>query len=381
MKIIQFQQPSVDTNNFNFKSKTTKRSIKNNKNLQFKSNKKKRSIINRPRDDKKYFLTLKKIILSIIVILLIGICGVIISLVVHKIKNKKVSRKPFEDMSGSSLKTSKNPDLNSLVELDFNLLIQNISYKESETLLGLEIIKENNILLNKAMDNINNTLIIIENSNNQLNKINSEIFYNPPNLLKNPIKASLKIIKSDLELYKRKYEELKEKINNYTDTIIHSFKNIYSPINNTRNEVNTISFQFKKRIKDLFTILVLQQNGLKNIYTRKLEEINKNKFDEDNSFLYNRQEEFKNEISELNKLYNILFSYINQTNQIINNEIIEISNEVKDLKNKIEEGIMEYEQDLQKFTDQEDAQKFHENLIKIKKSFLSLKDNINKKKK
>ena len=174
MKIIGFQGLQ---NNNNIES-SQRGNISNDKNNQ--------------ENTKKICINKKILIPIIIITLILIIVGAIILLKIIKKENK--SPTPIK------------------------ILLSDFNYEESESILNLEIIGNNTILISKALNNINNLLIIYKNHN--LSEINSKINYNPPSFLENPTKNNLKIVKSDLEFYERKYSELSEEINNITSLYI-----------------------------------------------------------------------------------------------------------------------------------------------------------------
>ena len=254
--------------------------------------------------------------------------------------------------------------------------ISDLSFQEIEELMNSEIIQKNHILLNETLENINNLIIFCENSSLELNEINPDISFVFPDFLQNPIKPALKVAKSDIELYQRKYKELINNINNFINITIDSVQNISLPLNNMKNEINKLIIQYEEIIRSLCIPFILEQKRLHIINaTNKInekKEINLRKLS-----IIDQIEEYKNETENLNILYNEFFQYINKETQIIEDEIKEISILATDFKNKIEDDISKYKETMNKFTDPNDIQKIHENLIDIKSSLISTKDYFN----
>ena len=245
-----------------------------------------------------------------------------------------------------------------------------LSYEEAKSLLNFEVIENNDFLLNNISDGVNNSILICQQYN--INDIPSEIIYNSPYFLENPTKTSLKIVKSDLDIYKGKYEELSKEINILGNTSILFFNNFSYSIEKMKDEVNKIIYQFKYVIKNISIPLIYMEKILKNnrMLNEDVENIN-NKLS-----LFTKIEEYKNETEKLNILYNKMFKYIEESVQLINNEIIEFSNSFIELQNEIEEGMSNFEQIIDNFENPDDILFFHENLKAMKTNFVSIKNEL-----
>ena len=112
-----------------------------------------------------------------------------------------------------------------------------------------------------------------------------------------------------LNYIKKSYEDLALNINNFTKEVSESLKNLSFPLNEMKDEINKVLFQFKDIIKNLSIPLILEQKGLvskkstnrTNKYLRKLD-------------IKDQIEEYKNQIENLILLYNELFQYLNDEN-------------------------------------------------------------------
>ena len=244
--------------------------------------------------------------------------------------------------------------------------VSELSYEKAEKMLNLQIIGINHNLLNRSLSKINDSLSICENTNFSL--INSTFNHAFPNFLNNTTKSALKVIKADLELYKEKYEELKESINNFTMQVANSFENSYSPLNEMKKEISKLLIDFENIIKNLCLPLLAKKRIFDIMDLRKLNE------DIDKLSIIKKIELFRNDTEKLNILYNQLFNYINETAGIISDEFNDIPELIEELQKRMEKGMINFEERIANFTEDKDIQYFHENLIVIKKDFISLKN-------
>ena len=319
---IQIDSLTTEKNNIVFKYKE-KRSIKNNK------------------KNSKLKLYLPIIISSILFITAI----IFLIIILHK----KKSSQPIIKISLSDL-----------------------SYEKGEKIMNLLIIGENHNLLNRSLSKINDSLIIIENSN--FSFIKSKLNYMTPNFLNVTTKTALKIVKTDLEFYKDKYEELIEKINNFTLKILISFEISYSIINDIKKEINNLLLDFENIIKNLCVPLIAKERVFDIMNLRKLNEYGLYNKDIDKLSIIKNIELYRNDTEKLNMLYSTLFKYINESTQIIYDGISEIPDLIEELKRDMENGIINFKERISNFIESKSIQYFHENLIEIKKDFISLKN-------
>ena len=246
-------------------------------------------------------------------------------------------------------------------------IISNWPYEEIESKICSQIIFQNHILLNETINNISDYLI------NELDLkiiVNiSKISYSPPDYLINPTTNTLKILKSDIELYKNIYQRLSIDIYNFTLKKYEILNNIYSSLNDIKEDFIYLLYQFKENVKNISIPFILEREGLLN-----KTELNKN------ISLFDEIEKYKNEINNLNDLYNIFFKYINNEIQIIVDEINIIKNYTLDLQRKIEEQKEIFIKKLEEFNIARDNLEYHEILIQIKNTIISIREEINKKK-
>ena len=249
-----------------------------------------------------------------------------------------------------------------------NNIISGYSYEEIESRIGFPIIYENNILLNDTINNINDYIILNDSDIEIITNI-SEIVYSPPDYLINPTTNSLKIVKSDIAFYKSKFEELLNYTYIFTRNASESISNIYSLLNDTKEEINYLLYQFKKNIKNISIPFILEQGELLKTIERR-----------QNISLLDEMEEYKNETENLNYLYNKLFKNINEEIQIIFDEINEIKNFYLDIQRYIEDVKERFITKLEEFNNDENNINHHTILIQIKNLFISIKEDIINKK-
>ena len=65
-----------------------------------------------------------------------------------------------------------------------------------------------------------------------------------------------------LNYIKKSYEDLALNINNFMKEVSESLKNLSFPLNEMKDEINKVLFQFKDIIKNLSIPLILEQKGL-----------------------------------------------------------------------------------------------------------------------
>ena len=382
MKNIAFS-PITDDKLFNNKKKGHKRSLKNG----VKNEKgHKKSIKNKPKLDnitekdennikkKKCFVPTSIKISIIIIFILALICSIILILLK---KFKKNNKENSHGIPTNPLEIPINRDITRLKYSFDNIPIiittSKLNYKEAESLINSSIIVENHNLLTESIKYLNNILEICD-SGMELNPKISEISYNLPNFLINPTKGSLKIVKSDIELYKGKYEELSAKISNLSKAANESIKNFYLPLNNTKTEIIKILNQFEETIKNLSIPFFLYHIGLNDT---KINEEEKNEVNKRRLSINNEIEEYRNENNNLNELYNKLFKYINEEVQIMGNEILRIPNTINGIQKEIEEEKQQYSKILEEFINPEDYLNHHNNLIEMKNTLISVKEDSN----
>ena len=175
-----------------------------------------------------------------------------------------------------------------------------------------------------------------------------------------------------LNYIKKSYEDLALNINNFMKEVSESLKNLSFPLNEMKDEINKVLFQFKDIIKNLSIPLILEQKGLiskkstnrTNKYLRKLD-------------INVRIEECRNQTENFNLVCNEFFRYLNKESLIIENEIKGIQNLTLDFHNRVEDDISNNKYKLAQFSELDDNKNMHIKLLDIKSSFISTKSYFN----
>lgn len=94
--------------------------------------------------------------------------------------------------------------------------ISNLEYQEAESKFSSKIIKENHKILNSAIGNLENSILICEYPELEINPMRTQVFYITPEFLESPSDdKKLKELKNQIDLYKSQFESLCQKLNNY----------------------------------------------------------------------------------------------------------------------------------------------------------------------
>ena len=135
-------------------------------------------------------------------------------------------------------------------------LVKNLDYKLAESLMDSEIINRNHNILDSTVDCIEDSVLICENPEIELNPMRSEIFYLIPDFLTDPDEIELKNLKKEIENYKIEFGSLCRQVNDFANRTTVSLKNLYMPSNNLKYKINQILDQFEETIKNLCIPLI-----------------------------------------------------------------------------------------------------------------------------
>ena len=164
----------------------------------------------------------------------------------------------------------------------------NISYEDAEKLIDSSLITENHTILETTVNDIEDSVLICENPEIELNPMRTQIFYIMPEFLENANDEQLIKIKKEIEFNKREYESLCNTMNDFVEKTNKSLKDLINPSNNLKNQIEDIRIKFKKNIKNLSIPLFLEQEGFNSIDVSALNEIQKKEFNDDKlSITYN----------------------------------------------------------------------------------------------
>ena len=262
-------------------------------------------------------------------------------------------------------------------------VISKLEYKEAESKIGSTIIKENHKILNSAVGNLEDSILICQYPELEINPMRTQVFYIPPEFLENPTDAKLKELKKNIDLYKDQYESLSKQLNDYIGNYaVKKLKSLKDPSIKMKIEINEIIKNFEETIKNLCGPLISEQEGLNSINTEFLNNLQQNSLSKDRSLITEKIEKFKKESEELNKKYNIIFRNISGAVELIFYSIKNIPSSLSELQDKIEEGMSKFEETLELFNDKKELDKYNKYLKQIHeaiKLIIIIKEQIIKK--
>ena len=156
-------------------------------------------------------------------------------------------------------------------------VISNLEYKEAESKIGSSIIKENHDILNSAIGNLEDSILICEYPELEINQMRTQLFYIAPEFLENPSDDKSKELKKQIEIYKNEFEFLCIQLNDYIlNKTVKKLKSLYEPSFKMKNEINEIMKNFEETIKNLCGPLISEQEGLNSIDTNSFNSSQKN---------------------------------------------------------------------------------------------------------
>ena len=220
-----------------------------------------------------------------------------------------------------------------------------MNYTEAEKLIGLDSKKENHIVLDEILNNINTLLLFYNNTN--LTNINATINSDPENLefLIDANESSLEIAENDLDLYISQYSSLSEKANELSNDLSEYINSIQ--LDEFKDEIIKLTGQFEKNIQNLATIFMSNSIMLRNL----------------------NLDELKNQIEVLNNLYHNFLNKTKIASENLISSIILIIDKVNLLNIKINNDILEVNKIIGNIINKT---KIHEKLIEIKNVSISL---------
>ena len=191
-------------------------------------------------------------------------------------------------------------------------LISNLDYNLAESIIRIQLINDNHLLLDSTLNTIEDTSLMLENPEIDLNPMRTQIFFIKPAFLMNPTEPYLKDLSKDIEEYQEAYENLCTQINSFTVEVSNSLKILYKPSNDLKIEISRILEQFEETIKNLCVPLISEREGLDTININNLSEKQKFEINEDKMTIIYQIDEFKKESKKLNKRYNDLFNQMSE---------------------------------------------------------------------
>ena len=151
-------------------------------------------------------------------------------------------------------------------------LIDNLEYKDAKKMIQLPIIDENHRVLENASRHMEDSALICENPEIQLNQMRTEVFFLIPDFLAEPEDKNLKFLTKNIELNKKNLEDLCVNFNNFIVQISKTLNCLYSPFQGLKREINNIIFKFEETIKGLCIPLISKKEGINSIDTSGLTE-------------------------------------------------------------------------------------------------------------
>ena len=161
-------------------------------------------------------------------------------------------------------------------------LIDILEYNEAKRMIDLPIIDKNHRILEDATRRVDDSVLICENPEIQLNQIRTEVFFLMPDFLVNPEDKELKYLKKMIELNINNFEKLCKNLNDFVQKISGSLNNLNKPSLDLKKEINSIIKKFEDTIKGLCAPLISQREGINTIDTTILTEEQKRELEKEN---------------------------------------------------------------------------------------------------
>ena len=247
-----------------------------------------------------------------------------------------------------------------------------LGYQEARRMMQMPIIDKNHRVLEDATRHVDDSVLICETPEIQLNEMRTEVFFLMPDFLEDPTDKDLKYLKKNIELSKLSFENLCVSLNDFVKKISLSLNKLNKPTLELKKEINAILTKFEETIRGLCAPLVSQTEGLNTIDTTILNEDQKKELEVDKSMIDNDIYKFLGESDKLNQNYHKLFLQILESIEILCDTINEIPNPVQELQNEIEEGLSNFEEFLESITEENKNQNFDNKLIEIQKFFKAI---------
>ena len=148
--------------------------------------------------------------------------------------------------------------------------ISEIDYNQAVNLMNSTIIEKNHNILDLTVDDIEESALICEYPEIELNPMRSQIFYLMPEFLIDTNEEKLLKVKKEIEFYIKEYEKLCNKMNDFGDKTNKYLNDLLYPSDNLKKEIEKIIKQFEETIKNLCIPLILEIEGLNTIDISKL---------------------------------------------------------------------------------------------------------------
>lgn len=256
--------------------------------------------------------------------------------------------------------------------------VNKLAYNEAKELINLAIIDYNHRVLENASRKVEDSALLCENPEIQLNQTRTEIFFIRPDFLDAPQEKRHKILKRNIELYINGFENLSKKLNEFIKNISKGLNNLNKPSIELKLEINKILSQFEDTTKRLCAPLISQSEGLNTIDQTTLTEEQNKELELDKNMIEEGIFKFSNEAEKLNKNYNKIFLQILKSIETICNAIDEIPKPVMELQNELEDAMTKFEEFLENITDENKDENFDNQLNEIRDFFKAIKSKAEK---
>ena len=254
-------------------------------------------------------------------------------------------------------------------------LIDKLSRKQAEDLLDKATkdikvtvnVHENYELLEKASDEIKNTILNCKNPEIQLQKMSTNVVCLLPDFLKEPKDIKHKENKKEIDLYIESFENICVQINDYITNVHKSLNNIKNPYIDLDNEMTKILTTFTDTTKNLCGPILYKSEGLDRINTNNLSEEYKPVFENERNQIIADINNFLEEAKNLNYHYLEIFKpIINEIRDICKSMEI-IPNPINCLKEEMERSKSILENIFDRIS--EDNNNIHKELQTLKEIF------------
>ena len=252
-------------------------------------------------------------------------------------------------------------------------LLENLEYNEAKQMINIEIVDENHRILENTTRIVEDSVLICENPEIQLNQMRTEVFFLKPDFFNNPTNKNQNFLKKNIELNIQGFEKLCKDLNKFVKEISLSLNNLNKPSQELKKEIEAVLKKFEDTIRGLCAPLVSKTEGLNKIDINSLTEEQKEELELDKKTIQDEINKFLDESEKLNKNYFKLFSNMMNSIEIICDTINEIPNPIQDLQNDIEEGISKFEEILETITDENKNLSFDNQLKEIVNFFKIIK--------
>ena len=151
-------------------------------------------------------------------------------------------------------------------------LLENLEYNEAKQMINIEIVDENHRILENTTRIVEDSVLICENPEIQLNQMRTEVFFLKPDFFNNPTSKNQNFLKKNIELNIQGFEKLCKDLNKFVKEISLSLNNLNKPSQELKKEIEAVLKKFEDTIRGLCAPLVSKTEGLNKIDINSLTE-------------------------------------------------------------------------------------------------------------